>query len=214
MAESVPGSVVDLLTWGRGPKTPQRSTCPSPEARSILELELVLISEPVRDAVEPWLVNQPLPNTHSKLQPTKWLMQNKGCEAADSFRHLRFCLGEDWGVPEGVDWLDEGCFSSLASTLCIWSFYTSNTHNLCFFKKDLYWRCQTKIYPITFGADVKRISAYMHWLCQTMVSGLLCIQAFVWSVACIGQSCLLLKLVHALLGLLCNVTQQVQLGLN
>lgn len=62
---SVPGSVMDLWTGGRSPKIPQRSTAPSLDPRSMLELELELSSEPVREATEPWLLNQLLTHTHT-----------------------------------------------------------------------------------------------------------------------------------------------------
>lgn len=43
----------------------QRSTDPSADPRSMLELELS--SEPVRDATEPWLLNQLLRHIHTPL---------------------------------------------------------------------------------------------------------------------------------------------------
>ena len=126
---SAPMSEVDLWNCGLGPKTPQRSTAPSPAPRSMLELELELSSEPVREVTEPWLLNQLLTHTKKHLKKMKFQVPNLPSTGKMLILYLRFCLGDDWGVPDGVDWAEDGCLSSLMSTFCICSFYNMGDWN-------------------------------------------------------------------------------------
>ncbi len=101
--------------------------------------------------------------THTKL-PSHFSAHNlintkKRMWSCQLIQHLRFCLGEDWGVPAGVDWPDDGCFSSLASTLCIWSFY--NIQNTWFIHLTKFQRCQ-----ITFTFKLVELT---NWLLPTCI---------------------------------------------
>lgn len=116
-AESDPRSEVDLWTSGRGPNVLHRSTAPpAPPAESPPAMSTLLLEE-LRLSSELVLLNQPLHKHYVRLTRGLPPLLCQDTLKQDIECYLRCCFGELCGVLDGVDWAEELCLSSLASTL-------------------------------------------------------------------------------------------------